>query len=146
MALPEEGTLLVLSSMGVPLYSARGLTQTLTPIEQAFDQRRDINGTLVDISVSAFRKFKSTITCNDFNAPALDGVFIGQVLTVSCVSELSYPTSGGSPSRSVVSGSSRTLGAFTFYRPQMNMMVTGFNTSTNEWGADVAWQLDLEEV
>lgn len=146
MTLPAEGTLLVLSSMGVPLYSARGLTQTLTPIQGAFDLRRDINGDLVDISNAAFRKYASTITCRDFNTPAVDGLYVGQVLTVSCVAELSYATSGGSPSRTVVSGSSRTVGSYTFYRPQMNMMVTGYSTSADEWAGDVSWQLDLEEV
>lgn len=145
-ALPTEGTLLVLSSMGIPLYSARGLTQTLTPIEQAKNYRRDINGNLVDLSNDNFRKYSSTITCKDFNTPAIDGIYVGQVLTVSCVSELSYPTSGGSPMRSVVSGSSRTVGSFTFYRPIMNMMVIGYSTSTDEYMGEVSWQLDLEEV
>lgn len=146
MTLPTEGTLLVLSSMGVPLYSARGLTQTLEPIQQAFDMRRDINGDLVDISSSAFRKYQSTITCRDFNTPAIDGLTIGQVLTVSCVAELSYKTTGGSATRTPVTNSSRTVGDFTFYRPSLSMMVTGYSASTDEWAGDVAWQLDLEEV
>lgn len=146
MTLPDEGTLLVLSSMGVPLYSARGLTQTLDPIQQAFDMRRDINGALVDVSNAAFRKFTSSVSCSDFNTPALDRLYVGQVLTVDCVAELSYATSGGAPSRTVVPGSSRVLGAFTFYRPRLQMMVTGFSTSTDEWAGGVSWQLDLEEV
>lgn len=139
-------TLLVLSSLGMPLYAARGLTQTLEPIDAAFDLRRDINGALVDISSSIFRKYKSTITCKDFNAPPLDGLYIGQSVTVDCVAELCYATSGGSAARTPVTNSSRTLGDYTFYRPQLSMYVTGFSTSTDEWNADVAWQLDLEEV
>lgn len=145
-ALPTEGTLLTLSSMGIPLYSARGLTQTLTPIEQAKQYRRDINGTLVDISSDKFRKYTSTITCRDFNVPAIDGIYVGMTLTVNCVSELAYPTSTGSPARDVVSGSSRVQGSYTFYRPIMTMMVTGYSTSSDEYLGEVSWQLDLEEV
>ena len=146
MTLPAEGTLLVLSSMGVPLYSARGLTQTLTPIDAARQIRRDINGTLVDLSTEPFRKYSSKITCKDFNTPAIDRIYIGMILGVSCVAELAYTTSSGSPARSVVSGSSRTQGNYTFYRPILNMMVTGYSTSTEEYLGEVNWELDLEEV
>ncbi len=144
-SLPTEGTLLTLSSMGLPLYSARGLTQTLTPIDQAKQMRRDINGALVDLSSQKFRKYTSKITCKDFNAPALDGVYVGMVLNISCVSELSFQT-GASPTRPAVSSSTRMQGAFTFYRPILNMMVTGYSTSTEEYLGEVNWELDLEEV
>ena len=134
-------TALVLSSMGVPIYSARGLTQTLAPIQGAFDLRRDVNGILVDLSQSKFRKFTSKISCSDVNAPALDGITVGMVLTVSCVCELSC---SGTPSRSVAS--SRSEGGYTFYRPQLTMMVTGFDTSVDEWSGLTTWTLSLEEV
>lgn len=144
--LPDEGTLLVLSSMGVPLYSARGLTQSLSQIDAAKQIRRDINGTLVDLSSSKFRKYSSKITCKDFNTPSIDGIYIGLTLTVSCVAELAYPTGTGSPKRPVVSGSTRTQGNFTFYRPIMNMMVTGYSTSTEEYLGEVNWEINLEEI
>lgn len=144
--LPIEGTLLVLSSLGVPLYSARGLTQTLNPIQQSFDMRRDINGNLYDVSNPNFRKYSSTISCRDMNAPSIDGLEVGQIVTVDCVAELSYATSGGSPSRTVVSGSSREVGNFTFYRPKLQMMITNYSISSDEYAADVSWQLDLEEI
>jgi hypothetical protein len=54
---------------------------------------------------------------------------------VECVAELSYPT-GGSPARPVVSGSTRTQGGFVFYRPQLQMRVTGFSANRDEYGAD----------
>ena len=54
--------------------------------------------------------------------------------------------SGGTAQRSVVSGSSRTVGSFTFYRPQLSMQVTNFSLQTDEWGAVVSWTLDAEEV
>jgi hypothetical protein len=138
-------TLLVLSEMGIPRYSARGLEQTLAPIAAAGVVRRTINGELADFSYAAFRKYASKITCRDQRAPALDGIWIGQVLTVACVAELAYPESS-TPQRVPVSGSQRTEDGFVFYRPVLSMMVTGFNTATDEWAADVQWELELEEV
>jgi hypothetical protein len=82
-----------------------------------------------------FRKYKSSISCRDQEPPAIDGVWPGHVVTVECVAELSYPT-GGSPARPVVSGSTRTQGGFVFYRPQLQMLVTGFSANRDEYGAD----------
>lgn len=145
--LPASGTLLVLSSpMGVPLYSARGLKQSLSVIRAAQQLRRTINGALVDLSLAQFRKYSSTISCADRRAPAIDGVWPGQVLTVDCVAELSYLTAGGAPARPVVSGSSYTEGDYTFYRPQLTMRVVTPQTEIDEWKASVGWKLDLEEV
>jgi len=141
-------TILVLSGIGVPDYSARGVTQTLEPIAGAAQQRRDINGTLHDLSDPLFQKYRTTISCTDQAPPACDGVWPGQVVTIDCVSELCYNSSvsGGTPQRSVVSGSSRTVGSFTFYRPQLSMQVTNFSTQTDEYGATCAWSIDAEEV
>jgi hypothetical protein len=141
----SDDTLLVLTGIGVPDYSARGLTQTLEPIEAAISLRRTVNGGLKDLSFAQFRKYKSSISCRDQEPPAVDGVWPGRVVTVDCIAELSYPT-GGSPARPVVSGSTRTQGGFVFYRPQLQMLVTGFSTNRDEYGADVQWQMDLEEV
>ena len=33
-----------------------------------------------------------------------------------------------------------------FYRPQLQMLVTGFSVNRDEYGAAVQWQMDLEEV
>jgi hypothetical protein len=141
----SDDTLLVLSGIGVPDYSARGLTQTLEPIEASASLRRTINGALMDLSYPQFRKYKSTISCQDQEPPAVDGVWPGHVVSVDCVAELSYPLSG-TPGRSVVTGSARTQGDFVFYRPQLQMRVTGFSVSRDEYGAAVQWQMDLEEI
>jgi hypothetical protein len=144
---PASGTLLVLSTpMGIPLYSARGLKQSLNVIRQAQQLRRTVNGGLIDLSLSQFRKYASTISCTDQRAPAIDGIWPGQILTVSCVAELSYLTAGGSPQRTVVSGSSYTEGDYTFYRPQLTMRVITPKTEMDEWKCSVGWALDLEEV
>lgn len=140
-------TVLVISGAGIPPYAARGLTQTLEPVAASVVPRRTVNGTLVNLAPSQFRKYRSIISCRDTLPPAVDGVWPGATITVDCVSELSYLTSGGSPGRTVVPGSSRTEGDHTFYRPRLTMMVVApWQAVTNEYGALVEWQLPLEEV
>jgi hypothetical protein len=139
-------TLLSIQGIDLPPYATRSLTQTLEPIDQAKQTKRTVNGALKDVSAPQFQKYKSTITCTDQQDPGLDGVWPGLQVVVDCVSELSYKTATGSPERTAVSGSSRTDGDWTFYRPQLTMRVTGYSTQTDEYGAAVGWQLDLEEV
>jgi hypothetical protein len=142
-------TLLVFDALGIPLYSARGLKQTLTPIAAAgANVMRDINGTMVNLELDTpFLKYASHIECgdNDTLFPlAFDGIWPGQVLTVHCVSEL---ITAGSPLRPVVSGSQWTdAGGLHHYRPQLQMMITGWSSQESEWEATVAWTIDLEEV
>jgi len=140
-----DDSLLILTGFGVPPYSARGLTQTLQPIEAAGSQRRTVNGTLVNLSQVQFRKYRSTIRCSDQEAPALDGIWPGQVVTVSCVAELCCPSTD-TPAKPVVSGSQRAEGSFIFYRPQLVMQVVGFTMERDEYGAVTSWTLELEEV
>jgi len=141
------GTLLEISlPPGVPTWASRGLTQTLDPIDAASNLLRTVNGDLVDFSPPQMRKYKSTISCTDVEAPALDGIWPGMVLTVNCVSELGFLTVSGAPTRPVVPDSSRLVGDYTFYRPQIVFLVVSYTVSTDEYGAAVAWQLELEEV
>jgi len=143
-------TLLVLSTpLGIPFYSARGLKQTLTPIQAATANiQRDINGTLVDIaSNSSFQKYASHIECGDSDTRstlALDGIWPGQLVTVDCVAELITKTT---PARTFVPGSEWTdSSGFLHYRPRLNMMVMNFSSQESEWEATVTWSLDLEET
>jgi hypothetical protein len=108
--------------------------------------RRTINGTLIDLAPPQFRKYASEITGNDQTSPALSGVWPGRQVVVDCVSELSYATTGGAPERTVVPGSSRVDGDYTFYRPRLTFRVTDYSQDTDEWGAVVSWSLSLEEV
>lgn len=142
----EPDTALTISGIGIPDYSARGLSQSHDPIDAAIDFDRTVNGELVNLADAQFHKYKSTITGKDVNPPALDGIFPGYVLTIGCLFELSYKTSGGSPNRPVVSGSSRTEGSHTFYRPELSVMLMNFSVSKNEWEAVVDWRLDVEEI
>jgi len=155
---PQNDTLLFLTPLsgheGLNLtpYSARGLTQTLEPIIGIGSGsilgsliRRTINAKLVNLIPTQFRKYQSTITCKDVNTPVLDGAWQGLVVQVDCVHELNYLT-GGSPQRSEVSGSSYTEGHFTFYRPQLIMMVLNIKSSRDEYGADYTWSAEFQEV
>ncbi len=139
-------TLLVISGPGITDWSARGLTQTLDPIDASGNLARTVNGALIDLSASQMRKYKSTISCTDQEMPAFDGIWPGMVLTVDCVPELGYLTAGGSPGRTVVAGSSRVSGVWTYFRPQLSMRVITYTVSRDEWGAATSWQLDLEEI
>lgn len=140
-----DETLLTISGDGMPPHSVRGITQTLEPIDAAKNLRRTVNGGLVDLSASQFKKYRSEISCTDKDAPAFDAIEIGDTLTIGCVEELSYLTAGGSPSRPVVAGSSRTNGAYTSYRPELTMIVVGKSQSFDEYGAVESWTLEVEE-
>lgn len=137
-------TMLTLTGVGVPLYSARGLTQTLEPLEQAASLQRTINGELIDLSRAEFRKYKSTISGSDQRPPSCDGLWPGRQIVVDCIEELAYPD-GGVPQRPVVDGSSFSEAGFTYYRPRLTMVVTAFQLSRDEYSAQVAWSMTLEE-
>jgi hypothetical protein len=139
-------TLLILDSMGIPLYSGRGIKQTLKPISEAANLQRDVNGSLEDVSYEPFRKYETTITCTDMAAPALDGIWPGMTVVIDCVCELAYLTSTAGPSRTAVESSERYEGNFSIYRPRLTCKVTDFSTDIDEWPADVAWQLTAQEI
>lgn len=143
--MPPE-TLLVISGNGIADYSARGLTQTLEPIEASAVLARTVNGALIDLSPVQMRKYKSSISCTDVETPALDGIWPGMALTVECVTELGYLTASGTPTRDVVPGSPRAAGAWTYYRPILDMRVAAYSVSRDEYGARTEWTLDLEEI
>lgn len=145
MTVPYD-TLLVLSGMGIAPYSARGVKQTLAPISASASTKRTINGALVNLGQAQFQKYESKISCDDMNSPAADGIFPGAVLVVDCVVELARLT-GETPQRPVVEGSERVVGAYTFYRPRLTMMLTEpIEIEEDEWGAATSWSMSLQEV
>src|SRR5262245_50653678 len=145
MALPAEGTLLVLTNIGIPLFSTRNAKQTLTPVQAATVIRRTINMEAVNLSLPVALKYDMTITASDVAPPAFDNIWPGLQVVISCIAELQYPLAG-SPSRTVVSGSQHTLGNFIRYRPQLTMIVTGLSVSADEWAAGQEWTLTATEV
>jgi hypothetical protein len=140
-------TLLAISGVGLAPWSSRGCTQKLEPLDQSKQSKRTINGALHDLSLPQFRKYKSSVSCNDINSPSFDLNWPGKTLTVDCISELSYPTgTGGAPGRTIVPGSSRTDSGTTFYRPRLTMIMTSWDTTYNEYGDETGWSIELEEV
>jgi hypothetical protein len=140
-----NGTLLTMTGVDLPPFAARGLTQTLDHIEQASSLQRSINGEPIDFSAPQFRKYKSTITCTDMKTPLPDDLWPGAEVQVDCVAELQFDPSLG-PDRDAVSSSEYVDGGRSFYRPKLSMVVISFTTSTDEYGASVGWQMDLEEI
>jgi len=138
-------TLLTISGIGIAPFSARGAHQTLEPIEATRKLARSVNGVAIDISPPQMRKYATHITCDDMNSPAIDSIWPGMQLTIGCISELSFLT-GGSAGRAMVSGSLRFVDSYSFYRPQLVVLVTAFSIDTDEWGAMVSWSLEGEEV
>jgi hypothetical protein len=141
-------TVLELTGIGVVPYSTRAATQTLEPIAQAAANiYRDVNGNLHNAGGTQFQKYKSTISCTDQRPFAVDGVWPGKLVTVSCIATLAYESgSDAEPQRQASTGGDFTEGGWTFYYPVLSMMVVGFSVQTDEYGADVSWRMDLEEV
>jgi hypothetical protein len=141
-----DESILSITVADLPPYALRGVTERMRSISGANSQRRTIFGTLVDLGLPSHRKYAVSLTCRDQQAPRADFIWEGQTVVVDCITELWYLTSGGSPERSVVSGSTRVDGTRTFYRPQLTMKITAFEVDTDEYGAEVGWRMELEEV
>ena len=119
-------TLLSIDGIDFSQYAIRALTMTLEPIEQAANVARDCRGELVDISLEQFRQHKISITCTDHEAPELTDVWPGKDVTITCVPGLGV--------------SNTTDGQLTILAK-----ITTWNTSRDEWAAEVAWQLEAEQ-
>ena len=119
-------TLLSIDSITFPDAATRGITMTLEPIDQAANLARDCRGQLVDISLAQFRQHKVTVTCKDHEAPELTNIWPGQDITITCIPGL---------------GVSNTTGDVLIILAK----VTSWNTSRDEWAAEIAWQLEAEQ-
>lgn len=139
-------TILAITGVALAPWSSRGCQQSLEPIEQSKQTKRTVNGTLHDLSLPQFRKYRSTVNCTDVNSPSFDSNWPGKSLTVDCLYELSYPTAGGTAGRTPVPGSVRYENGYTFYRPRLTMFITSWDVSKNEYGAETGWSMELEEV
>jgi hypothetical protein len=119
-------TLLAIDGIDFSQYAVRGITMTLTPIVQATSLARDCRGALADISVDQFRQYKVTITCTDHAAPELTDVWPGMDVTITCIPGL---------------GAANTTGDVLTILAK----VTAWDTSRDEWAAEVAWKLEAEQ-
>ena len=119
-------TLLAIDDIDFSPYAVRGITMTLTPIEQSKAVARDCRGELVDISLEQFRQYKVSISCTDHEAPELTDIWPGQDITITCI-----------PGLGAANGSDDVL--------TILAKVTAWNTSRDEWAAEIAWQLEAEQ-
>jgi hypothetical protein len=142
---PNAFTVLRITGVGVPPYSARGLSQSIAPIDAATQLKRTVNGALTDISFSGFKKYKTTISGSDQQPPNVDGIWPGLTVTVDCIAELSF-NEGGAPERPAVPGSIATEGAHSTYRPRLTCKIAAFSINHDEYGRQVDWSMDLEEI
>jgi hypothetical protein len=118
--------LLAIDAIDFSDYAVRGITMTLEPIEQAANVARDCRGALADISLAQFRQHKVSITCTDHEAPTFTDIWPGQDITITCIPGLGAANSAGDvliiPAK-----------------------ITAWNTSREEWAAEIAWQLEAEQ-
>lgn len=142
----RDETLLVISIIGFPPGSARGVKQTFKPIAEAAAFRRTVNYGLKNTAPALAQKYATELTCDDLNVPCLNGITIGTEIVMDCVGELSYVTATGTPDRPVVDGSSYTMGDMTIFRPRLAITVTDFQWDTDEAEATVSWRLTGEET
>ncbi len=168
-----DETLLKLGDIVIPAGAGRGITQTVTPIENG-SIRRTVNGELIDLTRQESRKYASAISAGDNagTAPAFAGLWRGQTLVVECIKTIRQTVFPASLSatliRSPVAGSvvgRDALGAkvnpssvvdrlATFpsnvvmieFRPILTMKVLSVNEDVNEYEASETWSLELEEV
>lgn len=145
----SDESLLSFVELPIPPYSLRGISQTLTPIGQASNLRRTINGTLLDKASPDFQKYISSIRCTDQQSPGLDGVWPGRLLTMHAAIELAFEGSTDqtdSFARPPVPNSIREESGFTFYRPILIVRIVSYDTEFAEYEGQLAWELQVEEV
>ncbi|HMF26168.1 MAG TPA: hypothetical protein VKG24_29170 [Pseudolabrys sp.] len=119
-------TLLAIDGIDFSPYAVRGITMTLTPIGQAASLRRDCRGVLADLSLAQFRQYQVSIVCTDQEAPGLTDVWPGQDITITCIPGM---------------GASNTTGdVLTLFAK-----VTVWDTSRDEWAAEIQWKLEAEQ-
>lgn len=129
-------------------YVARGVSHSLTATAQTTTWRTP-SGALKSVTRPGTEKYALELSCSDQEPPDFGGIWPGLQVVVECAVEL---VQRGAPhDRPAVAGSTRTItlaegGTVTVYRPQLTMLVTGWNNDFEEWSAGNSWSLSLEEV
>ncbi len=105
---------------------------TMTPVAAGGIVRRDINGNLVNLSRTQLQKYAFKIDCTDQESPGfaasttdLDPIWVGDVFTLECIPQL------GDAEQQTFS---------------VMVVPPGWQINTDEYGADVGWSLNLEQV
>lgn len=116
-------TSLVITGASIPEYAGLGLVEDIGVIDQAKQIRRTVNGSLIDLSDSNFRKRTWRISANEAIAfPDFSALWPGAAVTITTISEF-----GGEPL--TISG-----------------RVMTWETSFDEWAKRYDWSLEVEEI
>lgn len=125
MSLTTTGTVLELTGIDLGSYAARDLTLEMQPIDPG-ELAFDANGTLHDLTMPQFRKYRFTISCTDIDAPELDDVWKGKLVSITIL-----PYSGLAPADTDDNQQS------------FDCMVVDWTTSNQEWPRQTGWSLQL---
>lgn len=137
-------TILSLGDIALPVGSARGIKQTLEPINIV--RRRTVNGDLRSLTPEQLKRWRVNVSCSDQNTPAIDDLLsLDDEIAVVPIQEWKFTTATGSPSRRIAIGTDHDEDGITYYRPVLMMMITAFSSSIDEWAADQSWSITLEE-
>ena len=142
----SDDTLLVLTGIGLPPYSARGLTQTLrsdrggrqSAAHRQWHAGRSVAGAVPQVSLD------HPLPGSAGAGPRWHLAGKGRDRELRCRALLSINRCAGEDLS--CPASQRTEGSFIFYRPQLVMQVVGFTMEKDEYGAATSWTLELEEV
>jgi hypothetical protein len=142
-----DDTLITITGFGDFKYQARSATQTLEIIGGATQLERTINGELIDLSAPQFRKYITKIGVSaEINPTPMDGMWPGMEVVVQCAVQLAkVTTSPDTLGRNAVSGSIWYANGYTFYRPELTMLIKTLETHFDEWKNVVGWSIELEE-
>lgn len=126
MPVDTTGTLLELTGITLNNYSARNLTLQMVPIDPG-ELAYDANGTLHDLTMTQFRKYKFTITCTDVDAPVLDNLWKGQLVSITIL-----PFSGFAAISDEI-------------EQTFDCMLSNWTMGNEEWPRRTGWTLELLE-
>lgn len=160
-------TLLSIAGVSIPVGAARGVSHALKPTGGA-NLRRTVNGSLVALTRTQFRKYSYEVSCSDQATLAIAGLWLGQTVSVNCGQALHQTVSGSTATlqRTPVAGSvvaysasgavvessvdgavvTAAGAAYLTYRPQLSMKIVDMSSSFDEWQATWSWSISLEEV
>lgn len=126
----SEMTLMAMEGIDFGDYSVRGLTMVVKPIPAQDGLMRTINGGLVDLTATQFRKRMIQISCDDVDAPFFGDVWQGHAVTVTCVPGVGEGINTDGVADQLV----------------IDCLVDDWQVSRDEWGCVSSWQLSLLEV
>lgn len=125
MGLLDTGTVTQLSGINLRNWSARQLKINYALVDSG-ELAYDVNGTLRDLTLDQFRKYQFTLTAEDVNAPELEDVWKGKLVTFTVTPNSPFQTdSEDGPPRS------------------FDCMLLNWGAVEDEWGAKIGWSIDL---